>query len=348
MRHANKPALPYLAFLLLLTAAIPIYSQTQSPPLELGKTIEQDIKAGEQQTYSLSLPSGMYGRVEAHQKTVMIAVTVLGPDGKQLRFVDLAGAIGLTEEFSLIAPAATTYQLVIQGPAKFDYRGSYSITLKEIRPSTDQDKARVEAETLTENALQLLLTQSREAKLKALDQFQQSVDFWRLAKDQANEARSLYYVAVSLNATSQYPKAAEIAEQGIPIAQAAGSKRWHAYLLDELGASYSNRGDRKKALDIFQQALMLRSDAEPIGLANTLNHLAMAYSWTGDSIKALEYLERVVSINHEMHEPMKESTILGNMCVMRRTLGHLKKALELCTAAVAIKRTLVIKVASRR
>src|SRR5215510_3935090 len=103
MRYANKPALPYLAFLLLLTAATSIYSQTQPTPLELGKTIEQNIVAGEKQTYSLSLASGMYGHVEVHQKTVMLAVTVFAPDDKHIRFVDLAGAIGLSEEFSLIA-----------------------------------------------------------------------------------------------------------------------------------------------------------------------------------------------------------------------------------------------------
>ena len=338
MRHANNLALPYLALLLLLTAATSTYSQTQPTPLELGKTIEQNIVAGEKQTFSVSLASGTYGRVEVHQKTVMVAVTVLGADGKQLRFVDLASAIGSTEEVSLVAPTACSFSLVVQGPLKFDYRGSYSITLKELRTATDQDKARVEAETLTESALQSLLTQTSEAKLKAVDLFQQSVGFWRLAQDPSNEARSLYWMAHALNGTSQYAKAAEVAEQGIPIAQSAGNEHWHAYLLDELGLSYSNRGDRKKALDIFQQALPLRSDAEPIGLANTLNNLATAYYWTGDTIKALEYMERVVSINHAMHVPMKESTNLGNMCVMRRTLGHLKKALELCTEAVAIKR----------
>jgi CHAT domain-containing protein len=324
--------------LLLLTAATATYSQTQPTPLEFGKTIEQDIVAGEQREFSLSLASGMYGLVEVHQKTVMIGITVFAPDGKQLRFVDLVGPIGMSEEFSLIAPVSTTYRIVVAGPAKFDYRGTFSITFKETRISTEQDKARVEAETLTENALQSLLTQTKEAKLKAVDQFQQSVSFWRLAKDQANEARSLYWMANSLNGTSQYAKAAEVAEQGIPIAQAAGNKRWHAYLLDELGLSYSNRGDRKKALDIFQQGLALRSDADQVGLANTLNNLAITYSWLGDSLKALEYQERVASINHNMHETRKESTNLGNMCVMRRTLGHLKKALALCTAAVAIKR----------
>jgi CHAT domain-containing protein len=338
MRHANNLALPYLAFLLLLTAATTTYSQTQPTPLELGKTIEQNIVAGEQQTFSLSLASGMYGRVEVHQKTVPVAITVYGPDDKQLRFVDLVGPIGMSEQFSLVVPAATTFRLVVQGPLQFDYHGSYAITFKETRSFTDQDKARVEAETITENALQLLLAQTSEAKLKAVDQFQQSLGYWQLAKDQANEARSIYWMANSLNATSQYAKAAEVAEQGIPIAQAAGNKRWHAYLLDELGASYSNRGDRKKALDIFLQGLTLRSDDDPVGLANTLNNIAIAYSWMGDSFKALEYMERVVSINHNMHERMKESTVLGNMCVIRRTLGHLKKALDLCTAAVAIKR----------
>ncbi|HEY0723994.1 MAG TPA: hypothetical protein VGD41_08450, partial [Pyrinomonadaceae bacterium] len=169
MKYTNNLALPYLAFLLLLTASTATHSQTQPTPLELGKTIEQNIRAGEKHTYTLSLASGMYGCVEVHQKTVMMAVTVFAPDGKQLRFVDLAGAIGLTEELSLVASTATDYQLVVQGPLKFDYPGSYSITLKETRSATDQDRARVEAETLTENALQLFLTQASDAKLKALD-----------------------------------------------------------------------------------------------------------------------------------------------------------------------------------
>ncbi len=338
MKHINNPALPYLAFLLLLTATTSIYSQTQSTPLEPGKTIEQSISQGEKQNFSLSLAAGTYGLIVVHQKTVNVAITVFAADGQQLRWVDLAGAIGLQEEFSLIAPVASSYRLEIQGPAKFDYRGSYTITFKEIRPATDQDKARADAEALTEDGLTLFLTQTGDAKLKALDKFQQSLGSWRLAKDQASEARSFYYVALTFNGLAQYQKAAETAEQGIPIAQASGNKRWHAYLLDELGASYNNRGERKKALDIFLQALAFRTDAEPVGLTNTLNNIAMVYSWMGDSLKALEYLERVRSLMRDMKEPMKESTILGNMCVMRRSLGHLQKALELCTTALAIKR----------
>ena len=56
-----------------------------------------------------------------------------------------------------------------------------------------------------------------------------------------------------------------------------------AYLLDEIGRSYNNRGERSKALEFYKQALPLRSEADPEGMASTLANLGMAYGWIGDN-----------------------------------------------------------------
>ncbi|HEX7771411.1 MAG TPA: tetratricopeptide repeat protein, partial [Pyrinomonadaceae bacterium] len=97
-------------------------------------------------------------------------------------------------------------------------------------------------------------------------------------------------------------------------------------------------GERKEALDIFLEALKLRSDDDPIGRATTLSNIGIAYKGIGDRRKALDYMEQFVSVLHETGEVLKESTTLGNMCVLHNDLGEYKQAIELCNKALEMKR----------
>lgn len=326
-----------LALLIVLTASLAVYSQTKS--LEPEKVIEQTIAAGESHSYSLTLAAGMYGVVDVNQKKINVAVTIFGADGKQLRSADLTGE-GFPEELSFIAPEATTYRIEVNAAAKPVRSGGYTIKLSQTRPATEQDRARVQAEKLSEEGMQFLINQTATSKSEALDKFQKSISLWHTAKDQAFEARAFYYVAYTSNALGQYPEAAEAAEKGRSLAQAAGNQDLEASLLDELGSSFNNRGERKEALDIFLKALAMRSDADPVGRTMTLSNIAVAYWGIGESRKSLEYLEQFVSVLHDMGERLKESTTLGNMCVINMDLGEYKKALELCNQALDMKREL--------
>ena len=96
------------------------------------------------------------------------------------------------------------------------------------------------------------------ARREAIDKFRQSLVLWQGAKDQANEAWALYILAYTLNVNGDYQKAFETAEQGLRVARSAGVPATEAYLLDEVGRSYNNRGERSKALEFFKQALALR------------------------------------------------------------------------------------------
>jgi len=349
----NQPAksalLLCLAVLVLITSA---YSQspvnpeksckscpTDSSSVELGKVIEQPIAAGESRSYNMTLAAGTYGFIDLNQKGINLSLTIFAVDGQKLRIADLSG-MGFSEGVSLVTQDAATYRIEVKAAAKPVVNGSYTLKLTEVRPATDQDRARVEAEKLSEEGMQLLINQTATSRHEALDKFRQSIAFWRTAKDLAYEAQAFYYMAYTSNLLSQYAEAAEAAEKGLPLAQSAGNQNLQAYLLDELGSSFNNRGERRKALNIFLEALKLRSDSDPVGRATTLSNIGIAYHGIGERRKSLSYFEQFVSLLHETGEQLKESTTLGNMCVINNDLGEYKKAFELCSRALEMKREL--------
>jgi len=326
-----------LSLTLLLISSVPAYSQTKT--LEPGKTIEQPIAAGEIHSYSVTLTPGMYGLVAVDQKGTNLAVSIFAADGQKIRLADLTG-VGFPEQLSLVGRDSAAYRVEVSASGKQNKPGAYTIKLTDTRPATDQDKARAEAEKLSEDGMQLLIAATADARLQALAKFEQSLPLWRTAKDLSWQANGYYYIAYTLNALAKYQDAADAAEKGLPLAQAANNASVEAYLLDELGSSYTNRGQRSKALEIFLKALTLRAKSDPVGLANTLSNIGITYSWMGDRAKALSYLQQVVSLLHDMGERLKESTTLNNMCAINKDLGEYQTALEFCKQALQMKREL--------
>ena len=337
MKRFFSPALVLLSVLTLSTTTYSTpQAQKQSATLEPDKPIEQTIAGGETHSYTVTLPPDMYGLIDLEQKGINLSL-VVDAEGQKTRTANHAGA-GLSEQLAFIAQGGTKFRVEIRVAERLTRRGSYVIKLKDVRPATDQDNSRVEAEKLSETGFELLLHDTAASRGEAINKFQQSLALWKGAKDEANEAWALYILAYTLNIHGDYQKAFDTAQQGLPIARSAGLRATEAYLLDEIGRSYNNRGERSKALEFFKQALPLRSEADPEGLSNTLSNLGAAYAWIGDNAKALTYMEQSAALIREAGDARKESTVLGNICVIQRDLGQYKKALEVCELSVKIKR----------
>lgn len=333
----------FLTFTLLLSfpsaARSAPQNQTQAIALEAGKSIERTMAGDETHAYTVILAPGTYGQIEVEQTGINLIVNVFS-EGKLIRRADLGG-FHTPELLSFVSGATpATYRIELNVSGDTSRPGPYTIKLNERRVATAEDKARVEAEELSETGMMTLLKQTREARLEALDKFQKSLIAWRAAQVQWGEARAFYHASYTLNLLGQYLKVGETAQQGIPLAQSIGNRSVEAYLLDELGSSYNNRGERKKALDIFLQALQLRSEDDPVGRGYTLSNIAIAYGWIGERTKALGYMDQVAAIMRDTGERLKQSTTLGNMCVINTDLGRYEKAFELCNQALAIKREL--------
>jgi len=152
----------HLALLLVLAASITAYSQTKT--IEPEKAIEQTIAAGETHSYNMTLAAGMYGIVDLDQKGINLTLTILSTDGQKLRTADLTG-VGFAEEISLVAQGTTTYRVEVNAGEKPVVKGSYSLKLTQIHPATDDDRLRVQAQTLSEDGMQSLVNRSEERRV---------------------------------------------------------------------------------------------------------------------------------------------------------------------------------------
>jgi CHAT domain-containing protein len=335
MKRSLLPAL-----LVVLTVSLSAVSQTQTKtdvtPLESGKLVERQISDGQMHPYSLTIPAGGYAHVEVDQIGITVGITLL-VDDKQVRVIDSTGG-GDRELFSVVSERAITYRVEVRSPDKGNWNGKYAMVLKEARPATDADKARVEGEKLFEAAMQDLYKQTKAARTDAVEKYRQSIASWQAAKDQSAEARAYYLMGHTYNLLGEYVKAEEIATKGLPIAKAAGDASVEAYLLDTIGTSYNDRGQRKKALEFFKQALPLRKPADRVGRANTLNNIGMVHAWLVEMDKALQYLNEAVKILGEVGDRSKQATVFSTLCYLHNYQSEYTTGLEYGNRGLKIKR----------
>ncbi|HWN99456.1 MAG TPA: CHAT domain-containing protein [Blastocatellia bacterium] len=324
--------------------------ETEVRTLEAGKPIERELKGGETHSYQLTLEAGQYARVVVEQRRINLAVSVFDPAGKKIIDADMSWT-GELEVASLVAETPSIYRLEVRSPDKTNQPGSYEIRVKQLRAATEQDRSAVAAERLLAEGVRLDRQATADSWRKSIDKYQESIPLWQAAKDPAGEASAVYLIANVFINLSEKQKAFEFANRALPIAQAAASRtepearregiKIEANALDVLGRAENELGDRKKAMELFSQALALRRTiADRVGEANTLNNMTMAYQAMGDYGKALDLSQQTRLILAELGDRNREATVLNNVCVLQEDIGDYKKALEYCDQALSLRREL--------
>lgn len=338
----NRRLLPTVLF--IFTSVISGYpnvypqpqTQTEDITIEQGKQIEREISGTEMHAYKLKLPAGGYANFQVDQRGISVSLSIFVGD-QRLRFIDNLGT-GEPERFSLVAANATEYRIEVRTSDKLQPRAKYVFIVKDVHPAIDENKARVEAEVLVEEGMQLFYQQTKEKKREAIEKFQRAVTFWQKAKDKEREARMFHLMGHIYNGLGESQKAEDLATQGLSVAQAAGDPSAEAWLLDTIGTSYIVRGDRAKALEFFNRALPLRSANDPVGRVNTLNNIGMSHAYIGDRIKGLEYLHQAETTLHQMGDRARRASVLTSICVVYKDMSEHKKALDYCSQSLQIKR----------
>jgi hypothetical protein len=101
--------------------------------LELGKPVEREIAGGQEHTYQLNLSAGQFLRVVAEQKSIDLALTLVGADGRPLVKRDLTNIIGAHESISFEPKAAGSYTIVVHATSAVTVKGTYQVLL-ELKP----------------------------------------------------------------------------------------------------------------------------------------------------------------------------------------------------------------------
>ncbi len=99
--------------------------------------------------------------------------------------------------------------------------------------------------------------------------------------------------------------------------------------LGNLGIAYAALGDAGKAIEYYEQALVIaREIGDRRGEGAALGNLGIAYADLGDARKAIEYYEQALAIAREIGDRRGEGAALGNLGIAYAALGDARKAIE--------------------
>jgi len=109
--------------------------------------------------------------------------------------------------------------------------------------------------------------------------------------------------------------------------------------LGNLGIAYHSLGDARKAIEFYEQALVIdREIGDRRGEGNALGNLGIAHADLGDAHKAIEYHEQALVIDRETGDRRGEGNTLGNLGLAHADLGDAHKAIEYHEQALVIDR----------
>jgi CHAT domain-containing protein/predicted negative regulator of RcsB-dependent stress response len=205
------------------------------------------------------------------------------------------------EPISFEAEKEGQYRLVVRGEGPAASSGKYELTSELKRSATAPDRERMAAERLLVEAAKLQREGSKESLESA-------------GEKNLTAAEHLHRI---------------------------GDKFWEGYALHTGGTVSYFLGDRKKALDYWNQAVTLRRSAgDRSGEAGTLGNLSAAYSELGEKQKALELNNLALPIFREVGNRTGEANTLNNIGNVYSDLGEKQKALEFYNQALQLRRAM--------
>jgi CHAT domain-containing protein len=156
-----------------------------------------------------------------------------------------------------VADRTGDYRLSISAGAQPVPAGRYKITLDALRPATPQDRESVAGDQLMSAGAQLAAQNTKETRQAALSKYEEALTRFRAAEDRPSEYAALSQIGESYFNLGEARRALDYMQQARAVARALGDREREAYALLSIGAFYSNLGDSQKILESYQQALPL-------------------------------------------------------------------------------------------
>ena len=185
---------------------------------------------------------------------------------------------------------------------------------------------------------------------EALAKFQQALVIFRRLKAQAGVANSLNNIGeVYYYSLGKYDDALNFFSQALAIRREIGDKGGEWASLDFMGELYADRNQLSKALESYQQALVIikqlkitsRSDTSlPTSERIRLNNIAAVYFRMGQYDKTLEFYQQALVIHREGQDYIGEAQTLNNIGVAYANQGQYQKALDSYDQSLKIVREL--------
>jgi CHAT domain-containing protein len=313
----------------------------QSEPilLQLGKSIEREMRGGEKHSYKAHAEAGQFVHVVALQEGIDVAVTLLDPSGKQILTVDSLNEQYGPEPASIITESSGDFQFDVSADSGDAPAGDYRIQLTDLRAPIETDRTRIKAEgTYREGAL-LWLRGTAESARAAAVKWQESAALWQSLDDKYGHALSLYSIGAEYSELGENQKALDYLTEALSLERAMGERPLEAFTLTFIGTVYSALGEKQKALEYYTQTLPIRREVgDRSGEAASLGNIALIYAALGQNQKALEYDSQALPLERTVKNRLGEAGVLNNMGAVYNDLGENQKALEYLNQALPLER----------
>lgn len=290
--------------------------------LEPGAVLERDLAGGERHGYRLALTEGEYLHLEVDQRGVDVMARLAAPGGGTLLEVDSPSDDLGPETLLWVATETGEHNLEVEA---FPGRGGrYAVTVKALRPATEEDRLRAATAAAFSAATALVAAGELNAAERA---FSQAGEAWgRLGvvgglahvEDQLGRLASL---------RPDLAAAADHHQRAAALFAAAGDERWRGISLSQRGTALFHLGELAAAQSNFEEALVLRRSAgDSAGAAALLHKLAHIHQLRGEPGRALELYEASLERRRQRGEEAHET--LHNLGVLLLALGRPEDALD--------------------
>ncbi|MCI0622413.1 MAG: CHAT domain-containing protein [Acidobacteria bacterium] len=279
------------------------------PTLKLGQSIEQELSAGQADSYPIELASGHFFRVEVYSPGLSLVISLVWPgQQKRLEWHSVAGA---PTPIASAADVTGTYQLKVRALKAAPDGSKYKLVTKAPRRATAQDQKQVVACQAFSDANQLRRQWTAVSFKKAINKYEETLPVWRALGDRSQEAATLKSLGDVNELLSEYEKALSHFSMALRIYKELKDRKGQAGTLSAISAVHANRGDNQRALDASTRALEnSRAVDDAWGQAQALHCMGAAYYGFSETPKAIDLLSQALVRRRALHDRQGEAQTL--------------------------------------
>jgi CHAT domain-containing protein len=311
---------------------------TDAAPIMAGRVFRRDIGGSEAHAYAFEMSPGQYARFLVAQQGVDLVATIRDPDGN-VTTVDRPNGSRGREFVSFVAGRAGTHLLQLRKLERAAPRGSYEVSVYELREAVPRDRSRVAAEKASTEGEDLRARKTAASLAEAIEKFDQAVDLWRALDDSYEVAVALYGRCIAQRLLGNNERAITDCGDSSNTMRALGDVYGEAVAQTGRGWAHIYLGETDRALADFTSALAKRRViGDRIGEPLDLLGIGWAHALRGEHDEAISQFRGSLAVLDELGDPRGRAIRLAAIGEVLRRKNQLPQAVEYLDQSLKLSR----------
>lgn len=304
------------------------FGQSEGVRLELGKSVERELRGGVAHSYSLPIPAGQFLHVRVVQRGIDVILTLVGPDGKTLAQVDSPNGTKGDEPIWYVTESPGNYRIEIGSLEAAASPGIYEIVVVELRPAVPDDRFYVDGRRLKADGDSLIAADDDESANRAFAKFEEAATSYRRINDFARRAAAIRELG-NYGSNRNLETALGYFMEALALYESNGAKKETAETLLDIGLVYDDLQRVTEEVDAYHKALDVAVAINDRRLqVHAKTELGRAYAMLGDNEQALKFLSEALKLTDGTDWHYEISKALMGLGNVYQALGDFVHAIE--------------------